>query len=184
MSEPFIGQITLFPYPFAPLGWADCAGQILPIRQYTALFSLLGTYYGGNGTTNFALPNLQGRVGIGQGTGPGLSSYDLGESGGEETVALPPGASAVHSHSLNATTAHGAGNAPAGNLLATGQTGAGREANTASIYNAARPDTTLAAKSITPAGGSGGGTLPHNNVQPFLVLRYCIALQGVFPQRS
>jgi microcystin-dependent protein len=180
MSEPFVGQITLYPYDFPPLGWADCAGQILSIGQNTALFSLLGTNYGGNGTTNFALPDLQGRVGVNQGTGPGLSPYFVGENGGQETVTLQQAQSAAHSHSLNATTAHGASNAPAGNLLAAGITGAGREANTAGIYNAATPNATLTANSVANAGGGQ----PHNNIQPFLVLRYCIALQGVFPARS
>jgi microcystin-dependent protein len=184
MSEPFLGQITLFPYSFAPLGWADCAGQLMSTSQSAALFSLLKNTFGGDGRSTFGLPNLQGRVCVGQGTGPGLSPYTIGEDGGAETVTLQPGGSGKHTHSLNATTARGTGNAPAGNLLATGQTGEGRDANTASIYNAALPTTPLAAKSIAPAGGSAGGTSPHNNLQPFLVLRYCIALQGTFPTRS
>ena len=179
MSEPFIGQITLFPYSFAPLGWADCAGQLLPIRQNAALFSLLGTYYGGNGTTTFALPNLQGRVAISQGQGPGLSPYSLGEMGGVETVTLNPGESAIHTHSLNAASEHGSANTPAGNLLATALEGTPRSGNRANIYNPATPDTTLAPVSITPAGSGQ----PHNNVQPFLALRYCIAVQGMFPPR-
>jgi microcystin-dependent protein len=180
MSEPFVGQITVFPYNFPPLGWADCAGQILSISQYAALFSLLGTTYGGNGTSNFGLPDLQGRVPVNQGTGPGLSNYVLGLKGGAETVALAQNQSAAHNHSLNAITVHGSAGSPTGNLFATGEVGSGRDASTASIYNPGPVNTTLAPASIQPAGG----TQPHNNAQPFVVLRYCIALQGVFPTRG
>ena len=180
MSEPFLGQITLYPYTFAPYGWMDCAGQILPLSQYSALFSLLGVNYGGNGTSNFALPDLQGRVAVGQGQLTGGSDYVIGEAAGEENVTLASNQSAMHSHSLNATTAHGTSGATAGNLLATGQTGTPREPNTSSIYNPQNPNTTLAPLAIT----SAGGTQPHNNLQPFLVLRYCIALTGVFPSRG
>lgn len=186
MSEPFVGQITIFPYTFPPYGWADCAGQLMSISQNTALFSLIGTYYGGNGTSNFALPDLQGRIPVSQGTAPGGSTYDLGEQGGVETVGLAANQSAVHNHSLTATTAHGTAQTPGGNLLATGASGEGREVSTASIYNPASPNTTLTSNAIALAGGvpPRNDVQPHNNVQPFLVLRYCIALQGVFPPRS
>jgi microcystin-dependent protein len=180
MSEPFVGQITIYPYTFAPYQWADCAGQLMAISQNAALFSLLGTYYGGNGTSTFALPDLQGRVGINQGTAPGGSTYDLGENGGTENVTLLSNQSGAHNHSLNATTAHGSSQSPGGNLLATGEAGSGRDASTASIYVATNPNVSLTASSITPAGS----TVPHNNVQPFLALRYCIALAGVFPSRG
>ena len=180
MTQPFLGQITVYPYTFPPRGWMDCAGQLLPISQYTALFSLLGTYYGGNGVNNFALPDLQGRVGISQGTAPGGSTYVIGEDGGTENVILAGNQLAVHSHSLNATTAHGSSQTPGGNLLATGEAGSGREASTANIYAAANPTVPLTPSSIAPAGTAG----PHNNVQPFLGLRYCIALAGVFPSRA
>lgn len=180
MSEPFLGQITLFPYSFPPKGWADCAGQVLPISQNTALFSLLGTYYGGDGRVTFALPNLQGRVAVSQGMAPGLSPYELGEEGGQETVTITSATAPGHGHSLNATTTHGAANTPAGNLLANALVGTPREGDRGNIYNPAHPDTTLAPASIGPAGGSQ----PHNNVQPFLALRYCIALNGIFPARS
>jgi len=179
MSEPFLGQITIFPYSFAPYQWQDCAGQILPLSQYTALFSLLGTNYGGNGTTNFALPDLQGRVCVNQGTAPGGSSYSVGEDGGVENVTLISNQLAVHNHSLNATTARGTVQTPGGNLLATGEVGAGRDASTASVYNPANPNTSLTPTSIGPAGS----TQAHNNVQPYLVLRYCIAMAGQFPAR-
>jgi microcystin-dependent protein len=180
MSEPFLGQITIFPYSFAPYGWQDCAGQILPLSQYTALFSLLGTNYGGNGTSNFALPDLQGRVPVSQGSAPGLSNYSVGEEAGVENVTLIANQSAAHSHSLNATNVRGTVQTPGGNLLATGEAGSGRDASTASIYNPGNPNTTLA----TPSIGQAGGTQAHNNVQPYLVLRYCIAMTGAFPARQ
>jgi microcystin-dependent protein len=180
MLDPFIGQITVYPYAFPPNGWMDCAGQLLPISQYTALFSLLGTTYGGNGTSNFALPDLQGRVSVNQGNGPGLSSYSMGEEGGFENVTLLANQNGIHNHSLSGASTRGSAQTPAVNLLAIGESGAGRDVNTAAIYNAANPNTNLTANSIPPVGG----TLPHNNLQPFLVLRFCIAIQGVYPSRS
>ncbi|MGD0104328.1 MAG: tail fiber protein [Rhodopila sp.] len=179
MSEPFLGQITVFPYNFAPMGWADCAGQLLPISQYSALFSLLGTQYGGNGQTNFALPNLQGAVPVGQGPQPGGSAYVIGETGGAETVTLTTSSMPGHTHALNATTASATVNLPSGQLLATALKGNPINGDKGEIYNVAQPDTGLTPGSIQPAGGSQ----PHNNTQPFLVLRYCIALTGVFPSR-
>jgi microcystin-dependent protein len=180
MSEPFVGQITVYPYTFPPNGWADCAGQLLPINQYSALFSLLGVQYGGNGTSNFALPNLQGMVPVGQGTLPGGSTYDMGEAAGSETVTITQSTMPNHSHSLSATTVHGTANPPGGQLLASVQKGTPFAPTKGNIYNTAAPDTTL-----TPGStGAAGGSQPHNNIQPFLVLRYCIALQGVFPPRS
>src|ERR1700693_2163593 len=112
MSEPFMGQITLFPYNFAPYGWADCAGQLLPISQYSALFSLLGVAYGGNGTTNFALPDLQGRVSVGPGTAPVGSTYLVGEPGGVENVTVLPNTMPMHSHALSVTLVHGTVDTP------------------------------------------------------------------------
>jgi microcystin-dependent protein len=179
MSEPFLGQITLFPYSFAPLHWADCQGQLLPINQYAALFSLLGTSFGGNGTTNFALPDLQGRVVVGMGTAVGGSDYIIGEPGGTEQVSINQNMMGAHSHPLNATTSQGTTNAPAGTILATVAKGTPRSADKGEIYNTGATDTTLVPASLT----SSGGALPHNNVQPSLTLRYCIALNGVFPQR-
>jgi microcystin-dependent protein len=180
MSEPFLGQITLFPYNFPPNGWADCAGQLLPISQNTALFSLLGTNYGGDGRTNFALPNLQGMVPVGQGSQPGGSNYEIGETQGSETVTLLAGTMPIHSHAVSATTLHGTANTPSNHVLALPQAGNPPLTNKGEIYNVAAPDTSLAPGSIGPAGNN----LPHNNVQPFLVLRYCIAMQGIFPPRS
>lgn len=179
MSEPFLGQITVFPYSFPPNGWADCAGQLLPIRQYTSLFSLLGVNFGGNGTSTFALPDLQGRVALGQGDAPGGSSYVIGETGGEESVAIGTPEMAMHTHGLAVTTTHGTVNTPGGQVLANAQSGGLQGANHGYIYNAAAPTIQMTTASITQSGGSQA----HNNLQPFLALRYCIALQGVFPAR-
>lgn len=180
MSEPFIGQITLFPYPFPPKGWADCLGQLLPIAQNTALFSLLGTQYGGDGKTTFALPNLQSRVAVGQGMLVGGSTYMMGETAGAQTVTVDQNAMPSHTHTLNATTSDGTTNTPAGNLLANVFQGDFQGGSQGNVYNPAPPDTTLVPASVGPAGGSQ----PHNNMQPYLALRYCIALTGIFPPRS
>jgi microcystin-dependent protein len=182
MSEPFLGQITVYPYNFAPSGWLDCSGQLLPISQNAALFSLLGTQYGGNGTSNFALPDLRGRIPLGQGQSPGGSGYVMGEVAGDENVTIVAPTMPQHSHSLIATTAEGSLNNPSGLILAKPQTGGGRGGGGAQgdIYNPGNVDTPLALTSL----GSVGGSLPHNNIQPTLVLRYCIAMQGIFPQRG
>jgi microcystin-dependent protein len=180
MSEPFVGQITIYPYTFAPYQWADCAGQLMAISQNAALFSLLGTNFGGNGTSTFGLPDLQGRVGINQGSAPGGSQYVMGEDGGTENVTLVSNQLGVHNHTLNAATPHGSSQSPGGNLLATGEAGSGRDASTANIYVATNPNVALTASSIGPGGTVG----PHNNVQPYLALRYCIALAGTYPTRG
>jgi microcystin-dependent protein len=179
MTDHYLGQITVFPYNFAPAGWADCAGQLLPISQYTALFSLIGTYYGGNGTSNFALPDLQGRVPVRQGQLLGGSSYDIGEPGGQENVTLQANEIGTHNHTLGANTAHGSTNQPENAVLSTAH-GPGVNGDRGLLYNATPPNIAL----LPGAVGVAGGNLPHNNVQPFLVLRYCIALNGVFPSRS
>jgi microcystin-dependent protein len=179
MATPFIGQITVYPYSFPPNGWLDCAGQLLPIQQYSALFSLLGTQYGGNGTTNFALPDLQGRIPLGQGQLTGGGNYVMGEDNGQENVTLLATSMPAHSHGLSAIASDGSINNPSGKVLAKPQ-GTGRSGAQGRIYNPAAPDTPLAAASIGPAGGSQ----PHNNIQPSLALRYCIAAQGIFPPRS
>jgi microcystin-dependent protein len=181
MSEPFLGQITAFPYGFAPHGWADCNGQLLPIPQYAALFSLLGTTYGGNGTTNFALPDLQGRIPVGQGQNPAASNYAMGEKGGAESVVLTTDTVPPHTHILSANSAFGTSNVAPDMILATAQKNKSKGVtDRGNIYNPAAPSTALAPTSITPIGKS----LPHNNVQPSLVLRYCIALNGIFPTRA
>jgi microcystin-dependent protein len=179
--EPFVGQITLFPFNFAPIGWALCEGQLLPIQQNTALFSLLGTYYGGDGIRTFALPDLRGRVPIGQGQGPGLSPYTVGSAQGAETVTLSSSESPAHTHAFPAFAASATANAPSGALPAEGH-GSGRGGVPVNTY--APPSTgsatTLAARQV----GAAGGALPHNNIQPYLALNWCIALQGVYPPRS
>lgn len=181
MSTPFLGQITVFPYTFAPNGWADCAGQLLPISQYSALFSLLGTQFGGNGTSNFALPDLQGRIPVGQGQLLGGGLYVMGETSGVENVTVLQTSMASHTHSLSAATADGSSNNPNGLILAKPQVGGGRgNPDQGKIYNPGNVDTSLLPTSI----GTAGGSQPHNNIQPSLVLRYCIALQGVFPARG
>jgi microcystin-dependent protein len=177
--EPFVGQITLFPFFFAPRGWALCEGQLLPISQNAALFSLLGTYYGGNGVSTFALPDLRGRVPIGQGQGPGLSDYSIGSQQGVETVTLLASQSPPHSHPFPAVAAQATTNAPSRALPAEAH-GSGRGAFPVNIYAALQTAVPLASGQVAPAGGGQ----PHNNVQPYLTLNWCIALQGIYPSRS
>lgn len=172
MADPFVAEIRIFPFNFAPSGWAFCNGQILAISQNTALFSLLGTTYGGDGRSNFALPNLQGSAPVHSGRGPGLSMYDLGQVGGAETSTLLESEMPAHPHTLNASNADSNSQSPAGQLPAGGVGGI-------AAYGGA-PDVSMAAESVPPVGGSQ----PHNNMQPFLTLNFCIALQGVFPPRT
>ena len=179
--QPFLGQITLFPYNFAPNGWALCEGQLLPISQYTALFSLLGTQFGGDGRTNFALPDLRGRAAIGQGQGPGLSPYAIGETQGAEQVTLTTATVPAHSHAFPAFASSATTNAPNGALPAEGH-GSGRGGGFAvNTYSASGTAVSLAAGQVAPAAGGGQ---PHSNLQPYLTLNWCIALQGVFPARA
>ncbi len=175
MSSPFLAEIRIFPFNFAPRQWAFCNGQILPISQNTALFALVGVTYGGNGTTNFQLPNLQGLFPIAQGQGGGLSPYRLGQTGGTTTVTLTTQQIAAHVHSETANTGSPTDTAPANDyLLQAGQRGApaffGPDSSTAPMANAAVSQT--------------GSNQPHNNMPLFLTLNYCICLSGVFPQRS
>jgi len=174
MADPFVAEIRIFPFNFAPKGWAWCDGQLLPLSQNTALFSLLGTTYGGNGKSNFALPDLQGRAPMHPGQGPGLSLHDLGETGGSETVSLLESEIPGHSHSLNASTQDGGDSHPVPNLLA--------QAIGVGPYNTqgTAPIVQMNPVSLAPAGGDQ----PHNNMQPYLTFYFCIALQGVFPPRG
>jgi microcystin-dependent protein len=181
MSQPFLGQISVFGFNFAPLGWATCSGQILPISQYTALFSLIGTYYGGNGTSTFQLPNMQGTVAVGQGQLPGGQLYDIGEIGGANTVTLQGNQGTMHAHSLMANAIPATASTGKGNVLAQPTKTASPRNYKGDIYNPNNLDTTLSSV-VGPAGASA--PLPHNNVQPVLALNYCIALSGIFPQRS
>lgn len=172
MADPFVAEIRIFPFNFAPRGWAFCDGQILPLSQNTALFSLLGTTYGGDGRSNFALPNLQGRSPMHPGEGPGLSRHDLGESGGRETVTLLEREIPAHTHALRGRNDVGDTPAPGGMALARAP--GIYQTNTASSQVSMAPD-------ALPPAGSGQ---PHNNLQPYLTLSFCIALQGVFPPRG
>jgi microcystin-dependent protein len=176
MSSPFVAEIRIWACNFAPTGWAQCNGQLLPISQNTALFSLLGTFYGGDGKSTFALPNLEGSVPIhvgGSQPGPGLSNYSLGQQGGSETVTLLQSEIPAHGHSLNASKSDATDRVPTGKLPANGLGG---------IVAYAAPG---ALTQFSPnALGPTGGDLPHNNLMPYLVLNFCIALQGVFPPRS
>lgn len=175
MADPFVAEIRIFPFNFAPRGWAWCDGQLLPLSQNTALFSLLGTTYGGNGQSNFALPDLQGRAPMHPGQGPGLSLHDLGESGGAETVSLLESEIPSHSHSLTASGDPGDVNAPsAARSLARSAGGFAYQSNSASSL------VPLAPSAAAPVGGDQ----PHNNMQPYLTFYFCIALQGVFPPRT
>lgn len=170
--DPFVAEIRIFPFNFAPRGWAWCDGQLLPLSQNTALFSLLGTTYGGNGKSNFALPDLQGRAPMHPGQGPGLSLHDLGETGGSETVTLLESEIPSHSHAWRASISDGTSQTPANEMLATG-IGIGQ-------YAAPGAMTMLSPNALAPAGGDQ----PHNNLQPYLTFYFCIALQGVFPPRG
>ena len=169
MSEPFIAQIMMFGGNFAPRGWALCNGQILSIAQNTALFSLLGTTFGGNGQTTFALPDLRGRVPVHPGQGPGLSSVTLGEVGGVETVTLTQNQIAGHGHGVAASNGTAGASRPANNFLAAGGS-----------YATATDGTVMNPGMIQASGGSQ----PHENRQPYLGVNFIIALQGIFPSRN
>lgn len=173
MADPFVAEIRIFPFNFAPKGWAWCDGQLLPLSQNTALFSLLGTTYGGNGKSNFALPDLQGRAPMHPGQGPGLSLHDLGETGGSETVSLLESEIPAHSHALRASLDDGdlAIPAPSRTLAKSQQ---------ANAYSTTATLAAMAAEALAPAGGDQ----PHNNLMPYLTFYFCIALQGVFPPRT
>jgi microcystin-dependent protein len=174
MSEPFLGEIRMFAGNFAPRGWAFCYGQLLSIAQNSALFAILGTTYGGNGTTTFALPDLRGRVPIGTGAGPGLTPRSLGELSGQENVTLTAQQMPSHAHAAQCSSGNGNSNAPAGKLWSKD---AGVQSAT---YTSSAPDGTMAGTAIASAGGSQ----PHNNMQPYLGMSYIIALQGIFPSRN
>jgi microcystin-dependent protein len=176
-GDPFVGEIQAVPYAFAPKGWAMCDGQLLPISQNTALFSLLGTTYGGNGTSNFALPNFQGCSAIFWGQGPGLSLYDEGQTGGEVNVTLLQSEMPIHGHSVNVVDAPGTQNSPGGALLGKARFGKAYDYQ----YG---PVPANGPTMSTGALANAGGSLPHNNMPPYTVVNFIIALQGIFPARS
>jgi len=178
--DPFVAEIRIFPFNFAPKGWAFCDGQLLPLSQNTALFSLLGTTYGGDGKSNFALPNLQGRAPMHPGQGPGLSLHDLGEAAGTDTVTLLSTEIPSHSHAFNADTNDATVANPAGGAVAQGVWSSGQNSGLVVMYSGAAPDTQLGPNAIGPNNGGQ----PHNNLMPYLTLNFCIALQGVYPPRT
>jgi microcystin-dependent protein len=173
MADPFVAEIRIFPFNFAPKGWAFCDGQLLPISQNTALFSLLGTTYGGNGTSTFALPDLQGRAPMHPGQGPGLSLHDLGEESGSETVTLLESEIPSHTHRMEGATQDPA----TAKLVSPNASFALSQGG--GIYQDAG-NALLAPEALAPAGGAQ----PHNNLMPYLTLNFNIALQGVFPPRT
>jgi microcystin-dependent protein len=173
MADPFVAEIRIFPFNFAPKGWAFCNGQLLPISQNTALFALLGTVYGGDGKSTFALPNLQGDAAMHPGQGQGLSLRDLGQIGGSESVTLLLSEIPVHTHGVVVSPEIGDVQIPTADV-AYARSGGGQ-----AYTNSNAGLQLMAPQMLSPAGGS----LPHNNMQPYLTLNFCIALQGVFPAR-
>jgi microcystin-dependent protein len=175
MSEPFVAEIRIFGGNFAPVGWAFCNGQLMPISQNTALFSLLGTTYGGDGKSTFALPDMQGRAPMHPGSGPGLTPRDLGENSGSADVTLTLSQIPPHTHGLQASASTGTSSDPTGRLLAS----PAANPRFTSLYSNASGSASLASSALSTIGGQ-----PHNNLQPYLALSFIIALQGVFPARN
>jgi microcystin-dependent protein len=175
MSDQFLGEIRVFGFNYPPTGWAQCNGQLLPITQNTALFTLLGTTYGGNGATTFALPDLSGSVAVNHGQAPGLSLYDLGEPGGSDTITLQPSEIPAHTHAVRGQT-------NLGNIQEPAPTRSLARSGGATIYtsNTSSNLVMMAPQTLAPAGSS----FPHDNISPVLVFNFCIALQGIFPPRS
>lgn len=180
MADPFVAEIRIFPFYFAPRGWAFCAGQLLPISQNTALFSLLGTMYGGDGKSTFALPDLQAQTAMHSGDGPGLSQRFQGETGGTPNVTLLTSEIPSHIHYLDCRATVGNTTTAADGVPALGAWASGNQSGVVQAYSTSNPNTQMALDTLSPAGGS----LPHNNMMPYLTLSFCIALQGVFPPRS
>ena len=174
MSDQFLGEIRIFGFNFAPYGWAQCNGSLLSISQYTAVFSLVGTFYGGNGTSTFGLPNLQGSLAIDQGQGPGLNDYIIGETGGSQYVTLLLNQIPQHTHAIYASATGNEANPTnaAFGGAARGHTGA---------Y--AATGTSVASMNAGAVSTAGGGQ-PHDNMPPYLVMNFCIALTGIFPTRG
>lgn len=179
MSEAFTGEVRLMGFAFAPINWALCNGQLIPIQQQTALFSILGTSYGGNGTTTFGLPNFQGNVAVGAGAGPGLSPYTPGESGGTTTVTINGSQLAAHTHAFQSA----GGRVVAVSNTPTPTTSLAPAANTTPFLppTPAPNETTLAATALSPAGTPS--PFPHNNVMPYQAVNFCICISGIFPTR-
>ena len=173
MATPFVGQIMMVGFNFAPRGWVFCSGQLLPISQFDVLFALIGTTYGGDGQNTFAAPDLRGRIPIHQGQGAGLSNYVIGQLSGVENVTLATSQTPLHTHTLNATAAAATAINPS-NLLLANTSGP-------NLYLEDTPTAPLNAASI---GSSGGGSQPHENMQPYICVNFCIAVEGIFPSRN
>jgi len=180
MSAPFVAEVKMFAGNFAPTGYALCDGQLLPISQNTALFSLLGTMYGGDGKSTFALPDLQGSIPLQQGQGSGLQLWDQGEIQGSDFVTLLESEIPAHNHLIMASNNDPAEAAPTGQEVAKGAWDSGSEAGVIGFYSTNAPNAQMAFQALAPSGGS----LPHNNLMPYQVITYIIALQGVFPPRG
>jgi len=181
MSDAFVAEIRIFPFSFAPTGWALCQGQLLPISQNTALFSLVGTFYGGDGKSTFALPNLSGQCAVGQGQSSTGTEYFLGEQSGVEAVTLIQSEIPAHNHTMVALADPGTTASAAGAQFATVTSGGSKT----SSYNGQIYGTTPAnAHTLMTPLAATGGSLPHNNMMPYLTLNFCIAMQGIFPPRS
>lgn len=176
MSDPFVAEIRIVGFNFPPKGWALCNGQLIPISQNTALFSLLGTTYGGDGKSTFALPDLQGRAPLHPGQGPGLSDRVLGEQGGSQAVSLLSSEVPAHTHAAGASSQPGGSNSPQAGIWAKTEALGAEQAH----YAPAAPTEPMSGDAISPSGGGQ----PHNNMPPYLVLNFCIAMQGIFPPRS
>ena len=175
MSDVFLAEIRIFPFNFAPKGWAFCDGQILSLSQNTALFSLLGTTYGGDGKSTFALPNMQGNAPMHYGQGPGLSLHDIGETGGRQTITLLQSEMPAHTHALMAYN-----NPPPANAGTPAPTLALARSSGGTVYTSLASQVTMNQSGVALAGGSQ----PHNNMMPFLTMNFCIALQGIYPPRT
>ncbi|HET6309267.1 MAG TPA: tail fiber protein [Rhodopila sp.] len=173
--QPYVGQVIAVGFNFAPVGWLLCNGQLVQISEYEALYNLIGTTYGGNGQTTFGVPDLCGRSPLGQGTGPGLPTYVLGQMGGTESVSLTSAQIAAHTHPLLASSGTGTTGTPASNMALANQPG-----TTVKIYGPASNSLTLAPSAI----GASGNNLPHENRQPFNTVNYIIAAFGVYPSQS
>jgi microcystin-dependent protein len=175
MSDQFVAEVRIFPFNFPPKGWAFCDGQLMPISQNTALFSLLGTTYGGDGKSTFGLPDFQGCAPMQQGQGPGLTLRDLGETGGEQTVTLLQTEMPAHSHSAQGLASGGGLNDPTNNTW-----GGGLKGHPPAYVASSANNVQMNPFALSIAGGN----LPHNNMMPFLTMSFCIALQGIFPPRG
>jgi microcystin-dependent protein len=183
MADPYVGEIRIFAFNYAPSGWLPCAGQLLNISQYQALFALIGTYYGGNGVTNFALPNLQSRVPLGYTTSTppsGLSTYALGATAGAENITLTTAQAPLHTHAVNAVSGAASGaSEPSAAFPATNLCSLIGKGQTLTTYSSGPANNTMNPGMVAAAGGNQ----PHSNLQPYIAVNFCIAIQGIFPPR-